>query len=105
VHLSISSIEQKVNLMAQLVCEISPGLRDSEKTVAVRDVFGRAQFLRVESGFLAATADRWYLPVGIVGIDHAQKLALVELPHEADSGVNRLWVRLSELREMNGAVA
>ena len=67
--------------------------------------YGRKQFLRVEQGFLAATGDHWFLPVGVVGIDDAQKLALVELPHEADSGVSRLWVRQSELRELNGAVA
>jgi hypothetical protein len=91
--------------MAQLICDIAPGLRDSEKTVAVRDVFGRRQFLRVEQGFLAAAGGQCYLPVGVVGIDDGQKLALVELPHVADSGVSRLWVRLSELRELNGTVA
>ncbi len=90
--------------MTQLVCEISPGLRDSERTVVVRDVFGRKQFLRVENGFVASADAHWYLPVGIVGIDETKKLALVELPHEADSGVSRLWVRLADLRELNADV-
>jgi hypothetical protein len=105
VHLSIPVVDLGAIPMAQLACDISPGLRDSEKTVVVHDVFGRKQFLRVEDGFVASANARWYLPVGIVGIDEAQKLALVELPHEADSGVSRMWVRLSEMRELNGAVA
>lgn len=88
--------------MAQVLCEVSAGLRDSERTVAVRDVRGRKQFLRVEEGLLAAINSHWYLPVGVVGIDAAKQLALIELPHEADSGVNRLWVRLTDLRELSG---
>jgi hypothetical protein len=84
--------------MAQVLCEVSAGLRDSERTVTVRDVYGHKQFLRVEEGFLASVGSQWYLPVGVVGIDEAKKLALIELPHEADSGINRLWVRASDLR-------
>ena len=34
----------------------------------------------------------------IVGIDDAKDLALIELPHESDSGISRLWVRRSDLR-------
>jgi len=91
--------------MAQVICEVSAGLRDSERTVAIRDVHGRKQFLRVEEGFLAPVDSQWYLPVGVVGIDEAKKLALIELPHEADSGVNRLWVRLADLRELTGVAS
>ena len=39
-----------------------------------------------------------YLPIGIVGIDDVKDLALIELPHESDSGISRLWVRRSDLR-------
>ncbi len=84
--------------MAQVVCEISPGLRDSEKTASVKDVFNRRLHLRVEDGFITTEAGRHYLPIGVVGVDEAKGLALIELPHESDSGISRLWVRRSDLR-------
>ena len=84
--------------MAQVVCEVSQGLRDSEKTASVRDVFNRRLHLRVEDGFIATEGDRHYLPIGVVGVDDARDLALIELPHESDSGISRLWVRRSDLR-------
>jgi hypothetical protein len=84
--------------MAQVVCEVSPGLRDSEKTASVKDVFNRRLHLRVEDGFIATEGGRHYLPIGVVGIDDARDLALIELPHESDSGISRLWVRRSDLR-------
>jgi len=84
--------------MAQVVCEVSPGLRDSEKTASVKDVFNRRLHLRVEDGFIATEGGQHYLPIGVVGIDDAKDLALIELPHESDSGISRLWVRRSDLR-------
>ncbi len=91
--------------MAQVLCEVSPGLRDGEQTVAVKDIHGRRQYLRVEEGFLAQEGTDLYLPVGIIGLDEAKKMALIELPHESDAGVNRLWVHLRELRELQEPVA
>jgi hypothetical protein len=40
-----------------------------------------------------------YLPIGVVATDPdpAKKAVLIELPHEADSGVNRLWVPADNL--------
>lgn len=84
--------------MAQIVCEVSPGLRDSERTASVRDVFNRRLHLRVEDGFIVTEGGRNYLPIGIVGVDDAKGLALIELPHESDSGISRLWVRRADLR-------
>jgi hypothetical protein len=91
--------------MAQVICEVSPGLRESERTVAVRDIRGPRHFLRVEAGYLTSVGTDWYLPIGVVGVDEAKQLALIELPHEADSGANRLWVRLSELRGFTRAAS
>lgn len=85
--------------MATIFCEVTAGIRESERTVSVRDYSGRAQFLRVEQGFLRDINGRKCLPVGIVGRDDSKALALIELPHEADSGVNRLWVNEAELQE------
>jgi hypothetical protein len=83
--------------MAQVICEVSSGLRESEKTAAVKDVFNRRHHLRVEEGFIAVEGGRNYLPIGIVGFDDAKGLALIELPHESDAGISRLWVRQSEM--------
>lgn len=46
-----------------------------------------------------------YLPIGVVAIDPdpAKKAVLIELPHETDSGVNRLWVRAEHI--LRGAAA
>ena len=82
--------------MAELICEVSPGLRPSERSVAVRDIRGRRQFLRVEYDFLTRKGDKYYLPVGEVYYT-AKDEVLIELPHEADSGANRLWVHRSDL--------
>lgn len=84
--------------MAQVICEVSSGLRASERTAAVKDVFNRKHHLRVEEGFIETEGGASYLPVGIVGVDDTKKLALIELPHESDSGISRLWVRQSDLK-------
>jgi hypothetical protein len=46
--------------------------------------------------------NRWdgtdYLPVGIVEIDRKRRRVLIELPAEADSGANRMWVEFNDLR-------
>jgi hypothetical protein len=91
--------------MAHVLCEVSRGLRESERTVAVRDVHGRRQFLRVEADFLTVENGRSYLPVGIVYEDQAKQVILIELPHEADSGAHRLWVRSAEMLEQSRAPA
>jgi hypothetical protein len=89
--------------MTQVRCEISAGLRPSEATVAVADIPGSRQFLRLERDFLNAVEGQWFLPVGVVQDDRQQPWVLIELPHEADSGLNRLWVRRDHLRPSNGA--
>ena len=91
--------------MASVICEISSGLRDSEKTAAVKDVFNRKHYLRVEDGYIATEGGGHYLPIGIVGIDEAKGLALIELPHESDSGISRLWVRQSDLKGITEPVS
>jgi hypothetical protein len=91
--------------MAEVICEVTHGLRESERTVAVKDVYGRRQFLRVEEGFITTEDDKAYLPVGVVGIDKSKNVALIELPHESDGGANRLWVHLNELRDLQVPVA
>lgn len=82
-------------------CEISEGLRASEVTVAVRDVDNRPEFLRVHREFAQQFDNQGYLPIGVVFYDResGRDQVLIELPHEADSGTNRLWVPRSSLFE------
>jgi len=89
--------------MAQVRCEVSAGLRPSEANVAVADVHDRRQFLRIDRDFLNTVEGQPFLTVGIVHDDRQQPWVLIELPHEADSGVNRLWVRRESLLPSNGA--
>ena len=89
--------------MAQVLCEVSEGLRPTEVTVTIKDVHGRPQFLRIDRDFIVSEAGQSYLPVGVVHDDRTRGVVLIELPYEADSGANRLWVRLTDLLQETGA--
>jgi hypothetical protein len=84
--------------MSQIVCQVSDGLRASEVTVRIQDVDGKAEFLPVDKEFLSKEGNRWYLPVGLLHVDERKEAALVELPLEADSGANRVWVKVKDVR-------
>jgi len=85
--------------MDMLICEVSEGARSAEATVTVKDVQGRREFLPVDRQLIVEEGGKHYLPVTIVHIDEAKKLALVALPVEADSGAHRIWVKRSQLRQ------
>ena len=89
--------------MVQVQCEVSAGLRSTEATVAIADVHNHQQCLRVERDFLTTLKGQWFLPVGVVYDEPAKPWVLIELPHEADSGANRLWVWREHLLLGNGA--
>ena len=92
--------------MAEVICEkVVRGMRDSERTVAVRDVFGQREYIRVEHDFLTVLGDRTYLPVGVVAVAKEEGLVLIEFPHEPDTGRNRIWVRSGDLLPSNGAAS
>ncbi len=84
--------------MALVLCEVSDGFRDSEATVGVRAFDGDEQFLRVERDFLTENSGCYYLSVGLILKDQSGQFALIELPHEADSGAARLWVETENLK-------
>lgn len=89
--------------MAKLRCEtVTGGLRASEVLAEVVDFKGRRHFLRVEHDFLY---ENEFLPVGIVHEDSQQGLVLIELPQEAETGANRLWVRKEQLQNLVGVGA
>jgi hypothetical protein len=92
--------------MAQIRCEsVSEGLRASEAVAVFRDYEGRRHFLRVERDFLSEEDGHFYLPIGVVHVDPRTKLVLIELPHEAETGANRLWVKPEQLDKPVEAVA
>jgi hypothetical protein len=90
--------------MAAILCEqVAPGMRPSERCVSVRDLHGHREWLLVENDFLAVRDDKVYLPVGVVQVDPQRQVVLVEFPHEAATGGNRIWVPASNVLEGNGA--
>jgi len=87
--------------MTYVVCEVQRGLRESEVTASIHDAEGRTAFLRVERDLLMQKNGKHYLPVGV--IHDTGEHTLIELPHEADSGANRLWVDSSRILIQRGA--
>jgi hypothetical protein len=86
--------------MAKIICSnVTEGLRPSEVVASFVDYYGRTHFIRVESDFLSELNGHQLLPVGIVHVDPKSKAILVELPHEAETGANRLWVKPEQLDE------
>jgi hypothetical protein len=72
-------------------------MRDSERTVEVKDIHGQRDFLRVPLGYLVREGDAYYVPVGLVYEDPVQQVALIEFPQEGECGNWRLWVRMKDL--------
>lgn len=86
--------------MAKIRCEkVSEGLRQSEAVASFLDFHGRTHFIRVERDFLTHESGHEFLPIGIVHVDPKSKAVLIELPHEAETGANRLWVKAEQLDE------
>lgn len=78
---------------------ISDGLRSSEAVANIVDFKGRNHSIRVERDFLVKLGPDTFLPIGIVHVDPKTKAVLIELPHEAETGANRLWVKPDQLDE------
>jgi hypothetical protein len=92
--------------MSRIRCEaVTDGLRASEALVTLRDYHQKRHFIRVERDFLTPLAGQFYLPIGVVHVDPRTRAVLVELPHEAETGANRLWVKHDQLDEQIEACA
>jgi hypothetical protein len=86
--------------VSKIRCEsVADGLRASEGLAIFRDYQGRKHYLRVERDFLSQESGAAFLPVGVVHVDPRTNLVLIELPHEAETGANRLWVKQEQLDE------
>jgi hypothetical protein len=73
-------------------CEVSEGLLDTDITVCVKDAKGFRQYMHVTPTMVNYYDGKPYLPVGLIQVDHKARRALIELPIEADSGANRMWM-------------
>ncbi len=85
--------------MALMRCEISEGPRANYKTVGVASIEGHTEYLAIEERFLVRQGGSYLLPVSFIGRDPRHKTALVQLPVEADSGANRVWVSAEAVTE------
>ena len=83
--------------MALLHCHIEEGPRQGFKTIGVASVEGHSEYLTIEEKFLVKRGEDRLLAVKIIGKDPQQKIVLVQLPYEADSGANRVWVKSEAL--------
>ena len=79
--------------MALLVCEVTEGPRPGYRTIGVASIEGRTEYLAIEDRFLVPRNNSYLLPVRLIGRDRRYQTALVQLPVEADSGANRVWVK------------
>lgn len=91
--------------LPEVRCEISEGLTESDITVCVRDADGRDQFIHVLPSMVNWVGEIPYLPVGVINLDHRNSRVLIELPIEADSGVNRMWMPIDSFRIDSGVPA
>jgi hypothetical protein len=90
--------------MASVLCEINIDDQDY-KTVAV-PARSRMEFLQVPTGFVRTEEGKHFLSVSFVQRDRSTGDVLVQLPFEADSGANRVWVSRTNYQEQEaGGVA
>jgi hypothetical protein len=79
--------------MALIPCEATEGPRPGFKVVGVASLEGHSEYLTIEERFLVRRGNDYLLPVRLIGRDRRYNTALVQLPVEADSGANRVWVK------------
>jgi hypothetical protein len=85
--------------MIRVLCTgVSRGLRAADVIATLRDIHGRSHFLQIEQDFLSQDNGHSYLPVSLVQRDERAGAILIELPHEAETGVNRIWVREADIQ-------
>jgi hypothetical protein len=90
----------EVTYLPEVRCEVTPGgILPGGVTARIKDVDGRCQYVQVTRGMINHQVGEDYLPIGIVDIDRQARKVLIELPVEADSGVNRMWVGFDSLRK------
>lgn len=79
--------------MPLLKCEVTEGPRPGYKAIGVASIEGRNEYFSIEERCLVRQGNEYLLPVWLIGRDPRYQTALVQLPVEADSGANRVWVK------------
>jgi hypothetical protein len=102
VVVTIQWSSNKEAIMAQIICEVSEGLRKSEATVKLVTFEGRPEFLPVDRGLLSAEGDKHFLSVPVIHVNREKNAVLIGLPVEADSGAHRIWVHLDRIKQELG---
>ncbi len=92
-----------ITFFPEVECSATSSNLHETEVVGVPDETGNHQFLRVGKGFLTRESGRTYLPILVIELDQPHDRALVQLPYEADSGANRIWVPISAFRR-DGAI-
>ena len=96
----------EIAYLPEVQCEVSEGLLESDITVWTRDVEGNDQYIHVLPSMVNGLPNGSpHLPVGVIDVDYRNKRVLIELPIEADSGVNRMWMPASSFRVESGVTA
>jgi hypothetical protein len=96
---------REITYLPEVRCEVSEGLTERDITVSVKDVEGREQYIHVLPSMVNREGDTTYLPVGIINVDRRKRQVLIELPTEADSGANRMWISFDSFRTESGVPA
>jgi hypothetical protein len=95
----------EVTYFPEIRCDLSDGLTASDVTVCVRDTKRREQYIHVLPSMVNWVSGTPYLPVGVIKVDDRKREVLIELPIEADSGMNRMWVPFDAFRVETGVLA
>jgi hypothetical protein len=86
--------------LPEVRCDVIPGgILPQGVTARIKGLDGRSQFVQVTQGMINHEGGQDYLPIGIVDIDRRNRRVLIELPVEADSGANRMWIGFDALRK------
>jgi hypothetical protein len=88
----------EINYRPEVQCEVSEGLTGSDVTVCIQDLSGNDQYIHVLPSMVNWVSDVPYLPIGIINVDQRNRRVLIELPTEADSGANRMWMPFEKFR-------
>jgi hypothetical protein len=87
-----------IKYFPEVKCTVTSSDLYNTQVVGIPDETGNSHFLRVAQGAVKEFQGQHYLPVGIVEVDESRQRALIQLPYEADSGANRLWIPFSNFR-------
>jgi hypothetical protein len=53
-------------MMIGVLCEVRPGLRESERAIAIPDYHGRKERIRIEADYLRHVGEKTYFPIHVI---------------------------------------